>query len=82
MTVSPTSRHLSSGPCLTLERVNYQIDRVFQDDAGFLYREHRPGYMRRDGAPVVAATEHPITPNLTLTHMIDPGSYVIVEEPW
>jgi hypothetical protein len=60
--------------------MGYLVERVFKDDAGHYFLEHRPGWIRRTDAPTDPQTEHPIKPD-HMRMLIRPGIYIIEEDP-
>lgn len=61
--------------------MSYVSGRAFRDDAGSLFTEHRPGYFRREGAPVSRATEHSLDRlDLPSRMMVSHGVLTIEEE--
>lgn len=61
----------------------YLTGRVFRDGAGYIYREHRTGWFRRDGADETPLTEHPFSTlkPLWVSEWVDRGTLIIEEEP-
>lgn len=64
--------------------MNYTVNRVWMDSAGYLYREDVPGFYRRTTAPKTTASLHPLGTEHARRwlQLFNAGQLIIVEEPW